>query len=81
MWSGYFCLFLGDSLLVLMRLDYDSRSLNPVYSFDEVTQFDVIFPVSSHPYRCVNDCVPYISTTDIVSICCKLVRRDVLCQW
>jgi hypothetical protein len=37
MWSGYFCLFLGDSLLTLMRLDYDSRSLNPVYSFDEVT--------------------------------------------
>ena len=37
MGSGFFCLFLGDSLLTLMRLDDDSRSLNPVYSFAEVT--------------------------------------------
>src|SRR5437588_9568431 len=41
----------------------------------------MIFPVSSYPDRCVNDCISYISTTDIVSIRCKLVRRNVLCHW
>ena len=64
-----------------MRLDSNSCRLNPVYSFDEVTLFDTIFPVSSYPYRCVNDCISYISTTDIVSIRCKLLRRNVLCHW
>src|SRR5207247_9459234 len=59
----------------------DPFRLNPVYSLDEVTLFDLGFPITSHSYCCVNDGISDISTADVVSISCKLIDGDVLCQW
>src|SRR5712692_597035 len=65
----------------LMRLDSDPCRLNPLYRLDEVTEFDLSLPISSHSYCCVNDGISDISTADVVSISCKLIDGDVLCQW